>query len=249
MSPLAALLLGSAGMSLIALVGGLTVLLPRRWLQALLLPLVALAAGSLLGGALFHMLPEGFAVLEPRQAGAWIAAGFTLFLALEQLLHWHHSHHQGLRGAAPGAEPVAALILLGDGLHNLTCGLGVASTYLIHPAAGVATWLAAAAHEIPQELGDFGVLVHSGWRPRQALFWNGVSALTFPLGALLAWGLRGSNLLAPLVLFAAGNFLYIAASDLVPEIKARLAPQEALVGFAWFAAGLLLLAGLARDAG
>ena len=249
MSPLAALLLGSAGMSLIALVGGLTVLLPRRWLQALLLPLVALAAGSLLGGALFHMLPEGFAVLEPRQAGAWIAAGFTLFLALEQLLHWHHSHHQGLRGAAPGAEPVVALILLGDGLHNLTCGLGVASTYLIHPAAGVATWLAAAAHEIPQELGDFGVLVHSGWRPRQALLWNGVSALTFPLGALLAWGLRGSNLLAPLVLLAAGNFLYIAASDLVPEIKARLAPQEALLGFAWFAAGLLLLAGLARDVG
>ena len=249
MSPLAALLLGSAGMSLIALVGGLTVLLPRRWLQALLLPLVALAAGSLLGGALFHMLPEGFAVLEPRQAGAWIAAGVTLFLALEQLLHWHHSHHQGLRGAAPGAEPVVALILLGDGLHNLTCGLGVASTYLIHPAAGVATWLAAAAHEIPQELGDFGVLVHSGWRPRQALLWNGVSALTFPLGALLAWGLRGSNLLAPLVLFAAGNFLYIAASDLVPEIKARLAPQEALLGFAWFAAGLLLLAGLARDVG
>jgi zinc and cadmium transporter len=144
---------------------------------------------------------------------------------------------------------VAALILLGDGLHNLTCGLGVASTYLIHPAAGVATWLAAAAHEIPQELGDFGVLVHSGWRPRQALLWNGVSALTFPLGALLAWGLRGSNLLAPLVLFAAGNFLYIAASDLVPEIKARLAPQEALLGFACFAAGLLLLAGLARDVG
>jgi zinc and cadmium transporter len=249
MSPLAALLLGSAGMSLIALVGGLPVLLPRRWLQALLLPLVALAAGSLLGGALFHMLPEGFAVLKPRQAGAWIAAGFTLFLALEQLLHWHHSHHQGLRGAAPGAEPVAALILFGDGLHNLTCGLGVASTYLIHPAAGVATWLAAAAHEIPQELGDFGVLVHSGWRPRQALLWNGVSALTFPLGALLAWGLRGSNLLAPLVLFAAGNFLYIAASDLVPEIKARLAPQEALLGFACFAAGLLLLAGLARDVG
>jgi len=240
MSPLAVILLGSGLMSVIALVGGITVLLPRRRLQALLLPLVALAAGSLLGGALFHMLPEGFAALEPRRAGAWLAAGFSTFLALEQFLHWHHSHRQG-----PAPEPMALLILLGDGLHNFVGGLGIASTYLIHPAAGVAAWLAAAAHEIPQELGDFGVLVHSGWRPRQALLWNLISALTFPLGALLAWGLRDSLALAPLVLFAAGNFLYIAASDLVPEIKARVAPQEALAAFGWFAVGLLLLLALA----
>jgi zinc and cadmium transporter len=108
----------------------------------------------------------------------------------------------------------------------------------------VAAWLAAAAHEIPQELGDFGVLVHCGWSPRRALLWNAISALTFPIGALLAWGLRHTESLAPLVLFAAGNFLYVAASDLVPEIKARLRLQEAFTGLAWFAAGLLLLAAL-----
>ena len=160
MSPLAVILLGSGLMSVIALVGGITVLLPRRRLQALLLPLVALAAGSLLGGALFHMLPEGFAALEPRRAGAWLAAGFSTFLALEQFLHWHHSHRQG-----PAPEPMALLILLGDGLHNFVGGLGIASTYLIHPAAGVAAWLAAAAHEIPQELGDFGVLCTAAGAP------------------------------------------------------------------------------------
>ena len=244
MSGLASLLVGSGLMALLALVGGLTLLLPRRRLQRLLLPLVALAAGSLLGGALFHMIPEGFAALPPRRAGGWVAAGFSAFLALEQLLQWHHSHRNGGRQASI-TEPLPALILLGDGLHNLTCGMGVASTYLLHPAAGVAAWLAAAAHEVPQELGDFGVLVHSGWPPRRALLWNVRSGLTFPAGALLAWGLRDTTHLAPLVLFAAGNFLYVAASDLVPEIKTRLSLPEALTGLGWVAAGLLLLALLA----
>ncbi|NDG22489.1 MAG: ZIP family metal transporter [Synechococcaceae bacterium WBB_10_009] len=245
-SGLTSLLVGSALMALLALVGGLTLLLPRGWLQRLLLPLVALAAGSLLGGALFHMIPEGFSALPPRRAGGWVAAGFSVFLALEQLLQWHHSHRHGGR-QRPSTQPLAALILLGDGLHNLTCGMGVASAYLMHPAAGVAAWLAAAAHEIPQELGDFGVLVQSGWSPRRALVWNTLSALTFPAGALLAWGLRDTTHLAPLVLFAAGNFLYVAASDLVPEIKTRLSLREALIGLGWFAAGLLVLALLATE--
>lgn len=246
MRELASLLVGSGLMALLALVGGITLLLPKRCLQRLLLPLVALAAGSLLGGALFHMIPEGFSALPPRRAGGWVAAGFSTFLALEQWLQWHHSHRNGGRQPS-AAQPLAALILLGDGLHNLTCGVGVASTYLIHPAAGVAAWLAAAAHEVPQELGDFGVLVHSGWTPRRALLWNALSGLTFPAGALLAWALRDTTQLAALVLFAAGNFLYVAASDLVPEIKMRLSLQEALTGLGWFAAGLLLLALLAAE--
>lgn len=136
---------------------------------------------------------------------------------------------------------MALLILLGDGLHNFIGGLGIASTFLINPPAGVAAWLAAVAHEIPQELGDFGVLVHSGWRPRKALFWNLISAFTFPLGALLAWWLRELISLAPLVLFAAGNFIYIAASDLVPEIKHHAEPGFALNSFACFSGGLLFM--------
>jgi zinc and cadmium transporter len=133
------------------------------------------------------------------------------------------------------------LILLGDALHNFICGVGIASTYLIDPASGVAAWLAAAAHEIPQELGDFGVLLHSGWSRRRALTWNLISALTFPLGALLAWRFQAVLPLAPLVLLAAGNFLYIAASDLVPDIKSQDSLLKAVSSFAWFAAGLLLL--------
>ncbi|WP_210409964.1 ZIP family metal transporter [Synechococcus sp. CB0101] len=237
-------------MSLVALVGAFTLVLPARRLQQVLAPLVSLAAGSLLGGALFHMLPEGFSALNPLRSGEWIAAGFTAFLALEQFLHWHHSHRQnGRLFAATGSrEPMGLLILMGDGLHNFIGGLGIASTFLINPPAGVAAWMAAVAHEIPQELGDFGVLVHSGWKPRRALFWNLISALTFPLGALMAWWLRDLIPLAPLVLFAAGNFIYIAASDLVPEIKHHSEPGVALQGFACFSGGLLVMLVIAQVA-
>jgi len=243
MSDFLAIMGGSILMSLIALVGAITLLLSPHRLEQLLLPLVALAAGSLIGGALFHMIPEGFVAMPPRQAGFWLGTGFTVFLALEIVLHWHHSHRNRSRAGqfAHHREPLAPLILLGDALHNFICGVGIASTYLIDPASGVAAWLAAAAHEIPQELGDFGVLLHSGWSRRRALTWNLISALTFPLGALLAWRFQAVLPLAPLVLLAAGNFLYIAASDLVPDIKSQDSLLKAVSSFAWFAAGLLLL--------
>ncbi|NDD44928.1 MAG: ZIP family metal transporter [Synechococcaceae bacterium WB9_4xB_025] len=237
------ILLGSLLMSLVALVGAFTLVLPARRLQQVLAPLVSLAAGSLLGGALFHMLPEGFAALAPMTASAWISIGFTAFLALEIFLHWHHSHrnHAVPVGASARSQPLPLLILIGDGLHNFVGGFGIASAYLIHPEAGVAAWIAAVAHEVPQELGDFGVLLHSGWSPRRALVWNFVSALTFPLGALLAWRFQQLLPLSQMVLFAAGNFLYIAASDLVPEIKAQVSLQQALSRFGWFISGLVLL--------
>jgi len=242
LSSLAWILVGGLLMALVAMVGAITLLLPPRRLEQLLVPLVSLAAGSLLGGALFHMLPEGIEAMAPRRAGFYIAAGFTAFLALEQFLHWHHSH----RGAAHPRAPVAVLILLGDALHNFIGGLGIASTFLLNPAAGVAAWFAAVAHEVPQELGDFAILVHSGWTPRTALRWNVISALTFPLGAVLAWFLSQTLSVAGLVLFASGNFLYIAASDLVPEIKAGSSLRSGVLSFGWFSAGLLLMLALAR---
>jgi zinc and cadmium transporter len=237
------ILLGSLLMSLVALVGAFTLVLPARRLQQVLAPLVSLAAGSLLGGALFHMLPEGFVELPSIVASAWVAFGFTVFLALEIFLSWHHSHqtHAVPVISIAKSQPLPLLILLGDGFHNLVGGFGIASAYLIRPEAGVAAWLAAVAHEIPQELGDFGVLLHSGWSPRRALVWNFFSALTFPLGALLALRFQHLLPLSQLVLFAAGNFLYVAASDLVPEIKAQVSLQQAVSSFGWFTAGLLLL--------
>jgi zinc and cadmium transporter len=240
--PLAWITVGGLLMSAIALVGSLTLVLQPAALQRLILPMVSLAAGTLLGGAFFHMIPAGAATIPSLWAGTWILAGFAAFLGLEELLHWHHCR----RAEADCRKPMTYLILVGDALHNFLGGLGVASTFLINPTVGMMAWLAAAAHEVPQELGDFGVLVHGGWPRGTALRWNFLSGLTFLVGALLAYAVSFRIDVAPLVLLGAGNFIYIGASDLVPEMRAhRIVPREALQLFGSFAVGaaaMLLLA-------
>jgi zinc and cadmium transporter len=225
-------------MSLLSLVGSATLLLRPETLERILKPLVAFAAGSLLGGAFFHMLPaatEGG--LSTADTSLWMMVGFTLFLALEQFLHWHHCH----RASAECKKPLTYLILLGDGLHNFLGGLGVAGVFLLDVRLGVGAWLAAAAHEVPQELGDFGVLVHGGWKKGQALLFNLLSGLTFLVGSLVAYAAAATIDVEALVPFAAGNFIYIGASDLVPEVNKHHSVSVNLVNFSSFAAGLALL--------
>jgi zinc and cadmium transporter len=225
-------------MSAIALVGSVTLLLDERTLQRLLSPLVAFAAGSLLGGAFFHMIPAGFAAgLDETVIYVSVLAGFAVFLGLEQFLHWHHCH----RSDVECRKPLTYLILIGDGLHNLLGGVAVAGTFLIDIRLGVVTWLAAAAHEVPQELGDFGVLVHGGWGKRQALAFNLLSALTFLAGGLIAYAASFRLDVSLLVPFAAGNFIYIGASDLIPEIKSHAELRINVIHFAAFAVGAALM--------
>jgi zinc and cadmium transporter len=203
-------------MSLIALVGSVTLLFSDRTLQKLLLPLVALAAGSLIGGAVFHMFPASLAAIT-EEINVWLMfiLGFALFMGIEQFFHWHHCR----RAQADCRKPLSYLILIGDGLHNFIGGLAIASTFLIDIRLGITAWLAAAAHEIPQELGDFGVLVHGGWSKARALAFNLLSALTFLVGGLLTYALSFTVDVSYLIPFAAGNFIYIAAADLVPEVN------------------------------
>lgn len=241
MSTLAWIILAGVGMSSIALVGAVTIMLPERMLERLLLPLVGLAAGSLLGGACFHMLPSSVAELDNRlELYVALVAGFAVFFVLEQFLHWHHCH----RARHDEHRPLGTLILLADGLHNLIGGLAVGGAIILDLRVGLITWLVAAAHEVPQELGDFGVLVHSGWQRRSALAWNVASALTFLVGSLIAYGLADHVTVAYLVPFAAGNFLYIAAADLLPEITRTTTPGgrgEKLVTSLTFFTGLAIL--------
>lgn len=225
-------------MSGIALVGSVTLLLDDRTLERLLLPLVAFAAGSLMGGAFFHMLPAAVAESGAFTLGVmvWLLVGFSGFLVMEQFLHWHHGH---LPGSHP--EPLTYLVLLGDGVHNLMGGMAVASAFLVDIRLGMVTWLAAAAHEVPQELGDFGVLVHGGWPKHRALLFNFLSGLTFLAGSLLAYVASFRVDITFLLPLAAGNFLYIAASDLVPEVNHDHGMARNLVHAGSFLMGLALL--------
>jgi zinc and cadmium transporter len=204
-------------MTAIALVGGLTLLLDEATRQRMLLPLVAFAAGSLIGGALFHMIPAAIAGgASPLVPLVWVALGFTLFLAIEQLLHYHHCH----RASVGCRRPLTYLVLRGDGLHNFLGGLAIGTTFLLDVRLGIATWLAAAAHEIPQELGDFGVLLHGGWSKGQALLLNVVSASTFLLGGLLAYAASATlevAFLVPLVAFVAGMGLLLLIRLMAPH--------------------------------
>lgn len=241
MNPLAAIVVGGALMSAIALVGSVTLLMSRDTLDHILSPLVAFAAGSLLGGAFFHMLPAALeSGLSPITSAVGVMAGFSLFLGLEQFLHWHHCH----RAATDCKEPLTYLILFGDALHNFLGGLGVGGVMLLDVRLGFAAWLAAAAHEVPQELGDFAILIHGGWQRRRALLFNLLSGLTFLVGGLVAYAASGAFDVTLLVPFAAGNFIYIGASDLVPEVNRHRNAMVNLIHYVSFVSGVILLWGL-----
>jgi zinc and cadmium transporter len=240
MSVLAWIILSGLLMSAIAMVGSITLVLKQDTLEKLLLPMVAFAAGSLIGGAFFHMIPAAFASnLGVLEIGVMVVVGFTAFFVLEQFLHWHHCH----RDQVDCKQPLTYLVLFGDALHNFLGGLAIAGIFLIDVRAGIAAWLAAAAHEVPQELGDFGVLIHGGWEKKRALIFNLLSGLTFLVGGLVAYGLSFKVDIAWLIPFAAGNFIYIGASDLIPEVNKHGSSsiKDNTVHLASFLTGLALL--------
>ncbi|MBE9489860.1 MAG: ZIP family metal transporter, partial [Bacteroidetes bacterium] len=169
----------------------------------------------------------------------YVALGFITFLALEQFMHWRHCH----RKLVDNKEPVTYLILIADGLHNFIGGLAVGGVFLVDIKLGFSTWIAAAAHEVPQELGDFAVLVKGGWKKRKALLFNIISGLTFLAGAMVAY--FASTVLALstdfLIPFGAGNFIYIGASDLIPQVNKEESIKGGIVHYISFLIGLMLL--------
>lgn len=210
------IILSTFAMSMIAWIGLLTLSIKEESLKNILIILVAFSAGALIGGGFLHLIPEALIKMESTLSlFLWVLIGFSLFFLMEQFLQWQHSH----KISSDYKKPVSYLILIADGLHNFIGGFAIASSFMISIEVGIITWIACAAHEIPQELGDFGIFIHSGWEKKRALTFNFISALTIvPAGILIYFTALNvdTTFLLP---FAAGNFIYIAASDLIPEIK------------------------------
>jgi zinc and cadmium transporter len=244
MSPLAWIVATTVLISLLAWIGVLTLFLNDELLDRLLLVLVALAAGGLLGGAFLHLLPR--AIREYGRADTLplflaFLVGFCLFYVLEGFIHWHHHH-----AATHEHEPVTYLVLLSDTVHNFIDGLVVAGAFLLGVDVGLVTAAAIALHEIPQEIGDFGVLVYGGFDRTRALAYNYLTQSTVVLGGVAGYYLAGVVEGTPIFLlpFAAGNFVYIASSDLIPEIKAEDDVRAAALYFAVFLTGVLSMLGV-----
>ena len=205
--------------SLVSLVGVFTLYLKQDTLKKYIFVFVSLALGALLGDAFLHLIPESFENLEPTLASMLVIAGIFLFFILEKFLHWHH-HEVDEENHDHSHHHVGKMILVSDGLHNILDGAIIAASYLVSIPVGVATTIAVLLHEIPQEIGDFGVLLHSGYSKKRALFLNFVSALLAVVGGaiVLLFGSVTDKLIPIVVPIAAGGFIYIAMADLMPEI-------------------------------
>ncbi len=212
-------LLSVFGVSLLSLLGAIFISFQRKTLDRIITFTLAFSSGVLLGSTFFELLPEGVELL-PDGVFLWTLIGFISFFCLEKVIQWHH-HVEGRH--IHEEKPLAYLTLLGDGIHNFTDGAVIAASYLVSVPLGVTTTLAIIAHEVPHELSDFMILIHGGLSNKRALFYNFLSATTAIAGTVLVLlvSSRFADMEQYLVPFAAGNFLYIAASDLIPELLTK----------------------------
>lgn len=230
--------------SLISLIGIIFLSLKENLLNKILLILVAFSAGALIGSAFFHLIPEAIEKSVEKEISfliifLFLIVGFCAFFILEEFLSWHHHHSQ----KHPEIKSFSFLILISDTVHNFIDGLIIAGSFIVSIPLGISTTLAVIFHEIPQEIGDFGVLIYSGFTKSKALFLNFISALSAILGGILGFLIfeKIENLFVFLLPFAAGCFIYIAASDLIPEIKAEKKINKKIIHFIVFILGILLM--------
>ncbi|MDA1334473.1 MAG: ZIP family metal transporter [bacterium] len=241
--------------SLISLIGLFTLSLNERILRKSIFVLVALAVGALLGDAFLHLIPEALEADSTGLAPLLIVAGILSFFVLEKALGWHHhsahdedSHHHAReeRVGQPDIQPVGKMVLISDGLHNLIDGIIIGASFLISIPVGVASTIAIILHEIPQEIGDFGVLLHSGYTKSRALVLNFFSALLAVLGVVIVvvMGETAQKFVEYVIPFAAGVFIYIATADLVPELHKRHSQASTFFETAAVFAGVFMMYGL-----
>lgn len=225
--------------SLLSLLGASLIVFKKETLAEIITYSLAFSSGVLLGSAFLDLLPESVGRLS-HEAYPLVLVGVIVFFCVEKLISWHH-HVEGDESRAE--KPVAYLTLIGDGIHNFTDGAVIGAAYLASFPLGVTTTLAIIAHEIPHELSDFLVLIHGGFSHRKALIYNFYSATTAIAGTLLVLfaATQYTSVEKYLLPFAAGNFVYIAASDLIPELLTKRKGTISIVQVALLVAGVLLI--------
>jgi len=227
--------------SLVSFVGVLTLSIKQKNLQKILLFLVSFSTGALFGGAFLHLIPEALGSIKSTSLiGSLILVGILIFFILEKFVHWRHCH---IPTSKHHHHPLTTMSLVGDGLHNLIDGLVIGSSYLVSPALGLTTTIVIILHEIPQEMGDFGILIYGGYKRMKALLMNFLSALTSVLGTIIALsvGSRVEGFAALLLPITAGGFIYIAGSDLIPELHKEFAVSKSILQFISILAGIALI--------
>lgn len=237
-------LISVAIVSLISLIGVFTLSMKKDSLEKILIYLVSLSTGTLLGDAFIHLIPDAYQQNVSKVAAAlYILSGILVFFVLEKYVHWRHCHHV----ASPDhPHPFSYVILIGDGVHNFIDGLIIAASFLVSLPIGIATTVAVIFHEIPHEIGNFGSLVYGGVSRKKALLYNFLSALMAVAGALiiLVISIDAESITRFLIPFAAGGFIYVASSDLIPELHKETQPQKSLGQLVMFVVGIGLMLAL-----
>jgi zinc and cadmium transporter len=235
MSILIPILLSTLLVSVVSLIGVLLLSLKEKILKKILLMLVSLASGALLGSAFFHLIPESFSTPEESIPIA-VVLGIVAFFLLEKSL-WRHCHER----ECP-IHPFAYLNLVGDGVHNFIDGIAIAATFLSSQSLGLITTTAVLIHEVPQELGDFGVLLYGGFGKKKALLFNFLSAVLAIIGALVTFFfISYLPNIHHILAFTAGGFIYIATTDLIPELHKETSLKNSAVEILFLLLGIVLM--------
>jgi len=238
MNSLIFIIIACLAISLCVWIAVLLLYFRKKLLDKITIFLVSLSAGALMGGAFLHLLPEASHELEIDKLCLMVLVAFIFFFLMEKVLSWRHCH----KGHCP-IHTFGYMNLIGDAVHNFIDGLVIAATFIINPMLGITTALAIASHEIPQEIGDFGVLIYAGFKKKGALILNYIIALTVVLGGIVGYFISSAlhDVIPYLLPFAAGGFIYIAASDLIPEIRKEAGLWKSINSFVVFVLGIALM--------
>jgi len=227
--------------SAISVIGIFFIFLKKEKLNSLLLFLVSLAAGSLLGGAFLHLIPE---IIEGTgftfSVSLLLLGGILLFFSIEHFIQWRHCH---IPTSKSHPHSLGTMNIIGDGIHNFTDGILIGAAWMFSSEIGLATTLAIILHEIPQEISDFGILLRAGFLKRKALLFNFYAACTSIFGTILTlWaGNEVENISVYILPVAAGGFIYLASSSLLPEILKETTRRNYLVHLFFILLGLALM--------